>query len=146
MGVVNAWVLVHTAATWAMVGFIWTIQLLVYPMMALVPGEAFVAYERFHQRRVVAVLSVFAVVEVVSAAALAVVDSGVPPALWATGGALLVAIWVSTGAFYAPLHGRLGEGFDADRHRLLVRTNWFRTGAWTARGAIAVAMLVVASD
>jgi hypothetical protein len=143
---VNGWVLVHAAATWAMVGFIWTIQLLVYPMMALVPGEAFVAFERFHQRRVVVVLSLFAPVEVISAAAVAVADTDVPPALWLTGGVLLAALWTATGLFYAPLHGRLGEAFDAELHRVLVRTNWLRTIAWTGRGAIATAMLVVTSN
>ncbi|MFP5489642.1 MAG: hypothetical protein ACLGHQ_15225, partial [Acidimicrobiia bacterium] len=50
------------------VGFIWTVQLLVYPTMSLVPVPAFAAYEHYHQRRIVAVLAPFAVVEVVAAA------------------------------------------------------------------------------
>lgn len=138
--------LIHAAATWAMVGFIWTIQLLVYPMMARVPADAFPAYEQLHQRRVVAVLAVFAVVEVVAAGALAFVDTGVPTVLWSIGGVLLFALWVATGAFYAPLHGRLGDGFDADLHELLVRTNWLRTVAWTARGVIAGLMIAAIAD
>lgn len=142
MGAVHPLVLVHAAATWAMVGFIWTIQLLVYPMMARVPGVAFVDYEQFHQRRVVAVLLPFAVTEVVAAGALAVVDTGVPPWLWLAGGTLLAALWVSTGTFYAPLHGRLAAGFDPDLHERLVRSNWLRTWAWTVRGVVSVAMVV----
>lgn len=124
-----------------MVGFIWTIQLLVYPMMARVPADGFVAFEQFHQRRVVVVLAIFAVVEVVAAAALALTDTGVPRGLWLAGGLLLVAIWVSTGAFYAPLHGRLADGFDASVHSLLVWSNWLRTLGWTARGVLALMML-----
>ena len=123
-----------------MVGFIWTIQLLVYPLMAQVPADGFVAFERFHQRRVVVVLSLFAFVEVVSAAALVFVD--VDRSLWLGGGVILVALWVSTGAFYAPLHGRLATGFDSRSHSLLVRTNWLRTIGWTVRGVLA-AMVVV---
>lgn len=138
---VDAWILVHAAATWAMVGFIWTVQLLVYPAMAAVPGDAFPAYERFHQRRVVAVLAVFGVVEVVAAGALAVVGTGVSAWMWQLGGALLAILWVSTGAFYAPLHGRLADGFDPDLHALLLRTNWVRTIVWSARGALALAMV-----
>ena len=141
----HPWVLTHAAATWAMVGVIWTIQLLVYPSMARVPADGFVAYEEFHQRRVVLVLALFAVVEVIAAAAIAVSDTGVPPWMWWTGGAILVALWVSTGAFYAPLHGRLSDGFDADLHALLVGTNWLRTIGWTARGALAIAMLRAAA-
>jgi hypothetical protein len=125
-----------------MVGFIWTIQLLVYPMMARVPGSAFPDYEKFHQRRVVAVLVPFAVVEIVAATAIAFVDTGAPRALWLTGGAVLAALWISTGAFYAPLHGRLSGGFDAALHARLVRFNWLRTIGWSARAIIAAAMLV----
>lgn len=146
MSSMNPWVLVHAAATWAMVGFIWTIQLLVYPLMARVPAEGFPEFETFHQRRVVAVLAVFAVVEVIAAAALAVVDTGVPRWAWLAGGVLLVAIWVATGAFYAPLHGRLAGGFDPDLHTLLVGTNWLRTVAWTARGVLAAWMILTVAD
>ncbi|MFZ9040940.1 MAG: hypothetical protein ACO225_04605 [Ilumatobacteraceae bacterium] len=142
----NTWLVVHAAATWAMVGFIWTIQLLVYPLMAKVPAAGFVAFERFHQQRVVAVLSVFAVVEVVSAGALALVDTGVSSWLWLSGGVVLVVLWVSTGAFYAPLHGRLSTGFDARLHRRLVMSNWVRTVLWSVRGVLAVSMLVAASS
>jgi hypothetical protein len=40
---------------------------------------------------------------------------------------------------------RLSTGFDPVVHRRLVRTNWVRTAAWTARGAAAVAMIAVAT-
>jgi hypothetical protein len=113
--------------------------------MAKVPAAGFVTFERFHQQRVVAVLSVFAVVEVVSAGALALVDTGTPTWLWLTGGVVLVALWVSTGAYYAPLHGRLATGFDGRLHRRLVRSNWLRTALWSARGVLAATMLFTAS-
>lgn len=142
----NGVLVVHAAATWAMVGFIWTIQLLVYPLMAKVPPDGFVAFERFHQQRVVVVLSVFAVAEVATAGLLALVDTGVPRELWLTGGVLLVVIWVSTGAFYAPLHGRLSVGFDERLHRRLVRANWLRTVGWTLRGVLALVMLVTVAS
>jgi hypothetical protein len=145
MDAVHPWLLVHAAATWAMVGFIWTIQVLVYPTMGRVPVSAFAAYEQFHQRRVVAVLAPFAVTEVIAAAALAFVDTGVPTQLWLTGGALLAALWISTGAFYAPLHGRLAAGFEPALHARLVRANWARTIAWSVRGVLAAAMLVAAT-
>lgn len=141
---VHAVLLLHAAATWAMVGFIWTIQLLVYPMMGRVPRAAFVDVERFHQRRVVAVLAPFAVAELVTAGAFAVVDTGAPSWLWLAGGVLLALLWVSTGLFYAPLHGRLSGGFDPELHRRLVWSNWLRTGGWSVRGVLAIAMIVAA--
>ena len=139
----NGWFVAHLAATGAMVGFIWTIQLLSYPMMAAVPEDGFVAYEEAHQRRVTAVLAVLAPAELVTAVAVAVVASDVPAWLTLGAGAILVGIWVATGAYYAPLHGRLASGFDPDVHRRLVATNWWRTGAWTVRGAAAITMVAV---
>lgn len=137
------WVVVHLAGTSAMVGFIWTIQLLSYPMMAAVPADDFPAYEAAHTRRVTRTLVVIAPVEVVAAAGVALFVPGVPGWLSIGAGLVLVAIWVSTGVFYAPIHGRLSSGFDAALHRRLVTTNWLRTVAWTARGAAAIAMVAV---
>lgn len=135
-------VLVHAAATWAMVGFIWTIQVLQYPLMAAVPAEGFAGFERAHRIRVTVVIAVFGPLEVVTAAWLAAAPGDVPAGLTVPAGVLLAAIWVATALHYAPLHGRLADGFDAAAHRRLVITNWFRTAAWTARGVLALWMLV----
>jgi len=142
---VSGWFVAHLAATGAMVGFIWTIQLLSYPMMAAVPEDGFVSYESAHQRRVTTVLAALAPAELVTAVGVALVASEVPTWLTFGAGTTLAAIWVATGVYYAPLHGRLADGFDADVHRRLVVTNWWRTGAWTARGVAAVAMVAIAA-
>jgi hypothetical protein len=55
--------------------------------------------------------------------------------------ALVSVIWMSTWIWQVPAHRRLDAGFDAAAHRRLTRTNWMRTAAWTARSAIAVAMV-----
>ena len=141
----SGWLVANLAGTALMVGFIWTIQLLTYPMMAAVPAEGFVAYEVAHRNRVTAVLAVLAPVEIVASAGVVVAVDGVPRWLSVGAGALLLAIWLSTLLFYAPLHMRLSTGFDARVHRRLVRTNWVRTIAWTLRGAAAITMIAVAT-
>ena len=141
----NGWLVANLAATAVMVGFIWTIQLLSYPMMAAVPRDGFATYEALHARRVVILLALIAPAEVVAAAGVALFVDDVPAWLSVGAGALLVAIWLSTALFFAPLHGRLGAGFDPVLHRRLVASNWLRTAAWTARGAAAVAMVAVAT-
>jgi hypothetical protein len=133
--------LVHVAASWAMVGFIWTIQLVQYPVMATVPAAGFVAFERAHQRRVARPLMVFGIVEVVTAGWLLVASDGSTRPTLLVAGAILAVLWVSTGLWYAPLHGRLTAGFDADVHRRLVRTNWARTVLWTGRGVVVLTLL-----
>lgn len=139
----DAWLFAHLAVTWAMIGVIWTVQLLQYPLMARVPAEGFIGFEQAHQRRITMVLALFAPLEIITAAGIAVAVSEVPRWLSIGAGALLAAVWVSTAAFYGPLHGRLSTGFDPVLHRLLVRTNWVRTVAWTLRGVAAVAMVAL---
>jgi hypothetical protein len=135
--------LVHAAATWAMVGFIWTIQVLQYPLMAEVPESDFPGFERRHRIRVSAVIAIFGPVEVVSAGWLIAAPGDVPFALAAAGGILLASIWAATAGYFAPLHGRLLHGFDRGVHRRLVLANWLRTAAWSARGVLALWMLAV---
>jgi len=55
----------------------------------------------------------------------------------------LVVIWASTAMVQMPLHDRILKGPDTHAQRRLVSTNWIRTVAWTLRGAIALAMVVL---
>jgi hypothetical protein len=69
--------------------------------------------------------------------------------VWCLGGALawcglglLAVVWTCTGLWQVPAHRWLERGFDAAAQRWLVRTSWVRTGARSARGIIACALLV----
>jgi hypothetical protein len=58
-------------------------------------------------------------------------------------GAGVEAIAIGTTMFVsAPLHGRLNANFSQATLDRLITTNWIRTVAWTARAAVAIAMLV----
>ena len=141
----SGWLVANLAGTALMVGFIWTIQVLTYPMMKAVPADGFVAFELMHRNRVTAVLVVLAPTEIIATAGVVLFVDDVPGWLSIGAAALLFAIWLSTLLFYAPLHMRLSTGFDPVVHQRLVRTNWVRTAAWTARGAAAIAMIAVAT-
>lgn len=41
----------HAGATWFMTGLIWFVQIVHYPLMGAVPGDAFRVYQELHQRR-----------------------------------------------------------------------------------------------
>lgn len=130
----------HAGATWFMTGLIWFVQVVHYPLMGVVPGNEFPAYQRDHQRRTTVVVGPVMLVEAGSALLLAWSPSrefaGFPLA-W-TGLVLLAFIWVSTFAVQVPLHARLASGFDRAVWRRLVITNWLRTLGWTVRAGIAV--------
>ena len=113
----SGWLVANLAGTAVMVGFIWTIQVLTYPMMQVVPAEGFVAYELSHRNRVTALLAVLAPTEIISAAGVVLFVDDVPSWLAIGSAGLLFAIWLSTLLFYAPLHMRLSDGFDPVVHR-----------------------------
>jgi len=131
---------VHALSTVALVGLIWTIQLVHYPLFLRVPTDCFQGYESEHMRRITWLVGPLMLTE--SAAALLLVLSQPASALAWIGMALLAIIWVSTATIQGPLHARMArDGFSEQRIRLLVRSNWIRTAAWTARGVLALALL-----
>jgi len=139
---VTAVLLVHALATFAMVGIIWMVQVVHYPLFALVGGASFAAYEAAHSARMGALLLVPWGVEGFSGLALlALVPPGVPRWLVLADLALLGVTVLVTVAVSVRQHQALSAGFDPDAHRVLVATNWLRTAAWTGCGALSAALL-----
>ena len=136
---------VQTAATWALVGLIWTMQIVHYPLFAGVGRDGYPAWQKSHMARVTVVVGPLMVCEALAAlrvllSALRAGEAAQLPLAW-TGCGLLAAIWLSTALVQAPLHGRLAAGYDAGLQRRLVRTNWVRTVLWTARGVVVLVQL-----
>jgi hypothetical protein len=136
---------VHLFATAGMVGLIWFVQVVHYPLFARVGPDGFPTYETEHQRRTSWVVGPLMAVEGVAALAVAAtLRNEVGLLLPLLGLVLLLVIHASTVLLQVPAHGRLTSGADHAVMRRLVATNWIRTGGWSARGAVAVAMLLVA--
>jgi hypothetical protein len=133
----------NAAATWLMCGAIWFVQLVHYPLFRAYDRSAFAATMLAHQAATQRVVFPAMVVELVTALALL----AWPPlgvAAWVPWlGAALVGVWgFATVLVMVPLHERLArDGFDEARHRRLVRWNWVRTAAWSARGVGCAAVL-----
>jgi hypothetical protein len=136
-------VAVHLAATWFMVGLIWLVQTVHYPLLAAVGKDAFPEYEHGHTQRITRLLAVAAGAEIVTALALVVATPGEVEqwAAWLAGG-LLAAAWVVTRFVQVPIHRSLSSGYDAVQLQRLVATNWVRTVLWSARGVAALVFLI----
>ncbi len=133
--------LLQTLATCFMLGLIWFVQIVHYPLLAQVGGDAFVAYEAAHTRLTGYVVGPVMVVELVTAGWLLVEPPTAVSIVWPlAGAALLAALWAVTGRVQVPLHRRLREGFDVSVHRALVRSNWVRTALWSLRGGVVMAI------
>lgn len=134
--------LLHVAATWFMVGLIWLIQQVHYPLFASVGAEHFRDYEVAHTRRITPVVGVAMLTEAATGAALVFTPVGAAhPYVLGGSLALLALIWLSTAFLQVPMHTQLSAGFDAASHRFLVRSNWLRTVAWSARGVLVLYLL-----
>ncbi len=134
--------LIHAGATLAMVGLIWFVQVVHYPLFELASERRFDRFSAEHRRRTLWVVGPLMLAEAGSAVALlAVPPPGAAPALLWSGAVLLAAIWLSTALVQVPLHRRLAATRDLAAARRLAASNWLRTAAWTARGALALALL-----
>jgi hypothetical protein len=132
---------VHLVATLVMVGVIWFVQVVHYPLFAGVGAAESRAYAAEHGRRTTWVVAAPMLAELGTGLALVWRRPAVMPAAWAwLGVALLAAVWASTMGLQVPRHAELAAGFDARAHQRLVRGNWVRTAAWTARGALIAAV------
>jgi hypothetical protein len=127
----------HAAATFALTGLVWVVQLAIYPLFLRVGAEQFTAYHAAYTRRVGFVVAPLMLVEVFTGVRLmSVVEPGASMAAEWTAFILIVLVWASTFMVQVPLHKRLERGFDEARVRLLTNTNWLRTVAWTLRAVL----------
>ena len=133
--------LIHAAVTLLMVGVIWFVQLVHYPLLSYVGNSEFPGYERQHRGFIKWLVAPLMLTEGVTAFLLFVF----PPAavtdwqLW-IGLVFLFAVWFSTAFVQVPIHNMLSKGFDPAVHQRLVRTNRLRTIAWSLRGGLVLLM------
>ena len=116
-------------------GVIWVVQLVTYPALLLVGKPEFSRYHAAHTRGMGWVVGTPMVLELGLAAWLAWVAYPTWGAGLALGQlALVVVVWLATFFIAVPFHNRLeAEGYNYVALDGLVRTNWLRTLAWTAR-------------
>ena len=132
----------HAAAVCALAGLIWVVQLVLYPGFLLVGGcPDWPAFHAAHSRRMAGVVVLPWAVQGVTLAAL-LLTRPVPLWLLALAALCALATVLLTVAVSVPLHSRL-SAYDVDVARALIRTNWWRTAAWTGAAACGVAMLAV---
>jgi len=138
--------LAHAFATLFMTGLIWFVQIVHYPAHAMVGPAEFTSYQRAHMRRTAYVVAPAMLIEAATAALLlALAPESVGRALPGVGFALLAGVWLATWGLLVPRHRILEKGFDAEAARGLVTLNWLRTALWSARGVIALWILLLAA-
>jgi hypothetical protein len=129
--------LINLLSTWTMVGVIWFVQVVHYPLLSVVPVQSAASVAVEHQRRTGWVVGAPMALEGLNTLALLVlVPEGVAWFVpWLAGIPLAVALG-ATIFLSVPRHERMAREPDAQVGKELVSTNWVRTIAWTVRGLV----------
>ena len=140
----NTLFITHCAATWALAGLIWTVQIIIYPQFERVGREEFPAYHASHMNRMSFVVGPLMLIEVTTAGWLFFFFDTHDP-LFLASLALLPVHLISTAFIQVPLHKKLErDGLNPQVSTRLTQTNWLRTAAWTLRALLLAWILATA--
>ncbi len=135
----------NASSTLFMVGLIWFVQIVHYPLFGRVGSEQFSVYHRQHQKRTSYVVAAPMLVEAITSVLLIwnpPIQNGT--ALLLIGVGLVFIIWASTLFLQIPSHTDLEGGYQKRAHHTLVWSNWARTSAWTLRGVLVCWLIAMA--
>ena len=133
---------IHLLCTHAMIGLIWFVQVVHYPMFDSVGEKQFTDYQIRHMRLTTYIVSPFMIGEFITLFWLFSIPQFFSNQLFLVSSGLFVVIWVSTAALQVPCHNRLLKSFEPSIHRKLVNSNWIRTIAWSLRGILLIIMSI----
>jgi hypothetical protein len=137
---IETWIfLLNVATTGMMVGIIWFVQLVHYPLFARAGIDGFGWYAAAHARWTGWTVAPAMLIEAgTSLLLLRWAPPGIPWYVPWAGLAMVVVIWASTFMLQVPCHTALARGWNPAAFRRLQATNWIRTLLWTARGALLI--------
>ena len=125
-----------------MVGLIWFVQIVHYPLFGYVGSKEFETFHEHHKILITPVVGFVMIVELVTTGILIFqIPVGIPNWTVIVGIILIGVIWISTLFLQIPYHNKLSSKFDDNVLMMLVNTNWIRTICWSLRGFIVLIML-----
>ena len=134
--------LLNISSTWFMVGLIWLIQIVHYPLFNLVGKNEFQVYHNGHSVLITPLVGTVMIIELIRSILLVVFPpKNVSVTIPIIGLILVFIIWASTAFLQIPQHNTLSNAYELKAHKILVQTNWIRTIAWSMRGFLLLYML-----
>lgn len=133
---------IHVVSTLFMLGLIWFVQVVHYPLMDEIGITDFRLYHEKHMTLTTYVVAAPMIVEGLTALYLFVFPPAFAPRIVMGLGFALVCInFGSTYFIQVPLHRKLQSLFESDVHQVLVYSNWIRTIVWSLRGILILYLL-----
>ena len=131
-------ILMQLFTTLFMVGMIWFVQLVHYPLFDIVGNSN--DYHKQHQKRTTWIAAPVMLLEAITTIIL-LIERG--KGVDIIGAFLLLIIWISTLLWQIPCHKKLSLQYSKSVVRRLVQTNWVRTFCWSARGILLLLQLTL---
>lgn len=133
----------HAAATTGLAGLIWVVQMVVYPSFRVAGQTPDWPRLHAHHTRAMGRLVVlpWAVQGLTLLGLLLRRPDGLPLILLGVTAALAATTVAVTAGSSVPVHTRLAERYDEVLVGQLIRTNWWRTTAWTAGAVCSLVLL-----
>lgn len=126
-----------------MVGLIWLIQLVSYPLFSYVNVGDFQKYHSRHVKKITPIVALAMTLEASIALILLIFTPSDSVGLLVINTLLVCLIWVSTAFIQIPYHQRL----EFPKNQILyteklIKTNWIRTILWTFKLIISIWVLM----
>ena len=129
--------LLHIGSSLYMMGLIWFVQVVHYPLHAHVGTEHLAQYQKLHMSWTSFVVGPPMLIEMGTTVLFLIAPPlDLPHWCFILGFAFLILIWASTVRFQMPYHNQLLHSFDVEIHKKLVTSNWIRTIFWSLRGIL----------
>lgn len=119
-----------------MTGLIWFVQIVHYPLFALIDESNFKEFHREHAKKTTWVVAAPMMIELVSSGLAIFFSKNLSIFILIMSFSMVFLIFLSTAILQVPLHNRLSAGKNLDLIRKLVLTNWIRTLLWTSKTLI----------
>ncbi|MGF1452895.1 MAG: hypothetical protein ACFB21_12575 [Opitutales bacterium] len=132
----------HLSSTAGFCALLWITQVLVYPQFRRVPTPQFAPYHAAHLRLMLPLVAPFFLGETLCMARAVLFGWEAAPLRQSASLALYAIVYGSTFAYFAPLHQRLASEPSPERIERLIRANWLRTLAESARLAVVFSLNV----
>jgi hypothetical protein len=135
--------MLHVATTMFMVGLIWFVQIVHYPLFAHVGDNTFFSYHQRHIQRITFIVAPIMMLELATGLVLWFRTPFHP--FWIINTIGMAVIWGSTAFWQVPLHNQLSLADGSARLALidqLVASNWLRTITWSFRAAFLIVWLL----
>ncbi len=116
-----------------MFGIVWFVQIIHYPLFAIIDERNFSVFEKEHVRLTKYLIMPAMLIELGTAIYLAVFTISDLIFIYRMNLLMLIGIWASTFFIQVPLHSLLSSIKDKIVIKKLVRSNWIRTILWTLR-------------